>query len=483
MNYETIKQLAKENGLRVKDLTALAPNNDPFYVGRPSDVEQAEWFYQIWNEAGYSKGVHIRRIHYRLVSRGTPRPDGDVYQNDDRNWAYLNNAAKNARYLGYVDFDAFVDNRNPDPILCTTWLNPDDFDYVDPTPSADIVPAYKEWEIDFYEAPTIPAWPKPFYALPYLPYFMAYGYTGRQQDYHIELWCEKSTMNDILIPLCERYGANLVTGLGEMSITAAHELMGRVQQAGRPGRILYISDYDPAGHGMPVSVSRKIEYFIETRYPDLDVKLYDVCLTAEQVDDYNLPRVPSKATDKRKARWDTIHGQGAVELDALEALHPGELGNILSEWMLRWYDIGLLDRCDDAYNEYKEQLDALRDATLRDNGYTVEQVRMANEYTQLKDEWAALGQEYIALIAPLAEKSNDIAKRIDQVVVKHKELCAQAEAELSDALEYTGVYTPPIPDPDLPPEDEALYQSDRSYYQQLAVYKSHRNMTSQEALL
>ena len=43
-NYDTLKQTAAENKVRVGDLLALAPNNDPFYTGRPSEVAAAQWF-------------------------------------------------------------------------------------------------------------------------------------------------------------------------------------------------------------------------------------------------------------------------------------------------------------------------------------------------------------------------------------------------------------------------------------------------------
>ncbi len=44
MDYEQIKLLAKSTGQRVTDLIALAPQNDPFYTGTPSDWALAEWF-------------------------------------------------------------------------------------------------------------------------------------------------------------------------------------------------------------------------------------------------------------------------------------------------------------------------------------------------------------------------------------------------------------------------------------------------------
>ena len=57
---------------------------------------------------------------------------------------------------------------------------------------------------------------------------------------------------------------NLQTGLGELSITATLALVHRLEQALKPARIFYVSDFDPAGQSMPVSVSRKVEYFVRT---------------------------------------------------------------------------------------------------------------------------------------------------------------------------------------------------------------------------
>ena len=42
----------------------------------------------------------------------------------------------------------------------------------------------------------------------------------RDQDFLVEMWAEKITMNDILGPLAHRFGFNLVTGVGEMSEAA-----------------------------------------------------------------------------------------------------------------------------------------------------------------------------------------------------------------------------------------------------------------------
>jgi len=85
--YEHLKALAKANRVSVKDLLALHRTNDPFYYGSPADRQAAEWFAALWERFGFTTGVHLRRVHYRLVSQTDPaqrlRPDGTVYENTE----------------------------------------------------------------------------------------------------------------------------------------------------------------------------------------------------------------------------------------------------------------------------------------------------------------------------------------------------------------------------------------------------------------
>src|SRR5262249_5274033 len=117
----------------------------------------------------------------------------------------------------------------------------------------------------------------------------------------IEVWIEKSGANDILLPIAESRRVTFVAGSGAPGVAHRHAVVSRVLRHRRPTRILYIADFDPAGHGMPVSVSRKIEFFIRQGGEDLDVQVIPLVLTAQQVRRYRLPRKPIKDTDKRKA--------------------------------------------------------------------------------------------------------------------------------------------------------------------------------------
>ena len=146
-------------------------------------------------------------------------------------------------------------------------------------------------------------------------------------------------MDDVLGPVCKKYGVNYVTFVGEVSITAVSDLAYRIMDAEeKPTRIFYVSDFDPAGQSMPVSAARKLEFMID-HYEILgDVRLTPLFLTAEQIAEYNLPRKPIKASEKRAGKFREAHGAGAVELDALEALHPGEMARILEQAILEYYD-------------------------------------------------------------------------------------------------------------------------------------------------
>jgi hypothetical protein len=330
-NYETIKAIAKTIGRKVTDLIALAPQNDPFYCGTDGDLSKAAWFRDIWERAGFRAGTHLRRIHYWIVSQSPTvnKPDGTPYLNTENDWSFLLNASKQARYLGFVSIADIADHKSPPPTLTT------DYGF---TGSYDInLPDFENLRATVYRQ----------------------SYNAAQ-PYHLEVWCEKSTMNDVLEPVCRQYHANLCTFEGEVSLTACYELMQRVKIAGKPARIWYISDFDPAGNNMPAAMSRKIEFLARSNGKPLDIRVTPVALTLEQVRQYQLPRTPIKATEKRATSFENAFGAGATELDALEALHPGELARILSAVMRLYFSTA----ADNAVKEQARRLQSDIDTRL-----------------------------------------------------------------------------------------------------------------------
>lgn len=476
MNYDTIKTLAKENGLTIGDLCALAPKNDPFYTGRPSELLAANWFTGLWEQYGYSTGVHLRRVHYRIVSqeRAVFRPDGKPYQNTQRDWNYLNEASKWARYLGLVPANYFVDRRNPEAIINAHYWRDGHILLDDPRPRYSLY-ALDDEELEAYRVPDIPQLPNLPTDLPDLPEFVVSGYETIEQPYHVEVWCEKTTMNDVLAPLCQRYRANLVTGAGEMSITACVEFLQRVRQADKPARILYVSDFDPAGLGMPISVARKIEYFQRNEgFEALDVRLQPICLTPEQVSAYDLPRIPVKDSDLRKAQFEADHGQGQVELDALEALYPDQLRSIVEAEINRFRDFSLVERSLAIKRALESRLDDLAKAVAQNyqaelNGLKTRYIGLQHEYGQTKEEFDDLVNSFENDVYQYEEGVADIMADLAVLWERIEAAMADEASQIDLTEEY------PLPEPELEPEPETLYVSDRSYVDQLTAYKHYRH--------
>ncbi|HSH81235.1 MAG TPA: hypothetical protein VLA19_22100 [Herpetosiphonaceae bacterium] len=430
INYDVIKALAKERGCKVTDLIALAPQNDPFYAGTPSDRALGEWFKDLWHRFGYSTGVHIRRVHYQTLSQKPSvfLPNGTPYENTEACWDTLSMASKAARYLELIDPGAFVDRRNPEAAL-----------YV-PAP-----PVGPSLEIDgqLWDSDT------DFPDFPGLPDYAISGYAAAQ-PYHIEVWCEKSTMNDVLIPLCQRYGANLQTGVGELSITATLAMVRRLEASGKPARIFYVSDFDPAGQSMPVAVARKAEYFIRNEGLNIDMRLFPVVMTADQVRHYDLPRTPIKETERRRGSFEHQHGTGAVELDALEALYPGELDRLLSGYIKQYYDTSLGWRVSDAQMALRSDLDIKRLAIIE---------RHAAEIAALKQTHESIRAEFAARMEDYRQRLADVWQAISD----------DLEAVAPDLDDY------PIPEGHAARElGEGLFNSSREYIKQLSVYKAHQ---------
>lgn len=472
-NYDTLKQLAKERGCKVSDLLALSSHNDPFYTGTPGEVEGASWFSSLFHQfySGQSD-VHLRRIHYRIVSQDPPvlMPDGTPYENTERCWDFLTMVSKHARYLGYVNADAFADKRNQEPSLHASF-----YSYYDQEaqPGKQVEGGWVD-DLNNMLLPELPSLPE-LPELPGIPTIRATGYTDIQQGYLIELWVEKTTINDVLEPLCQRYGCNLVTGAGELSITAVRQFLRRARSAKRPARILYISDYDPAGLGMPISIARKVEFYQrnDSWYSELDIKLQPIVLTEGQVARYRLPRVPVKDSDKRKDRFEQNHGEGQVELDALEALHPGQLAEIVEAEILRYYDPELKDSAEEAKGQLQQVLDG--HFTEVHSQHEDELEAVDEEYASLVEAYSQLQNEFSELVAPFAEQIRELSLSLITLRTRVHAVYSQVQAELEDN-EHIDLKDYPLPEPDIAGDpDSVLYESERDYEEQLDAYRAQRD--------
>ena len=216
-NSADLKALAEQLGRPLYSLYAMASGSDPFLAGSPARLRNAEWFAKIWNDLGARRGFHLRRLHYLVVSQRPPvlLPDGTPYTNTLESARTLYDGSRDARHLGLVDADDLVDRRNPAPKLYRQEGADGDIGVGGGleliTPTLDIPRL-------FVTAPTI------------------------AQPFQVEIWCEKSTMNDILEPLCDRYGLKglavqkLNAGAAAIRPLAFQGALGRTDAPLRGGR-------------------------------------------------------------------------------------------------------------------------------------------------------------------------------------------------------------------------------------------------------
>lgn len=441
LDYESIKAMAKTIKRPITDLLALSQQNDPFYAGVGARRRAAEWFAEIWSEHG-GAGSHLRRVHYRLISSSalTYKPNGEAYQNTENDWQLLSSASLSARYLDLVPFDGLIDRRNDEPMVFAHDLDVDR----DVDPCADCTMDDSAPTVVVPFAPHMP--PLPSYDL---------SFDDPVQDYIVEVWIEKSTQKDWLVPLCRRRGVNLVVGIGEQSEIRARQLAMRASEYSAPVRIIYLSDFDPGGRSMPKAVARKVEFTIAKHELDVDLQLIPLVLMPDQCRQYLLPRTPIKETERRKDKFERIFGVGATELDALEAIHPGEMARLLESEFDNWLDVDLDDRARQLCSELETHL-AVIQRNVSD--------RYAGEITSLRQDFASIVDEIRALGTKFKEWED-----------KARPVWERIASDLDDQRpDFCDVI---IPRSEAPGETDrfVLFDSTRDYFTQMDAYNTWRD--------
>src|SRR6266536_4227843 len=189
--------LAKTLRRRLDTLYTLGSVNDPWMVDQDFRSKHADWIADLFERMEIRSPVHVRQIHYRLVSQETPVPqvDGTPYVNSSDCFNTLCDAIRDARYLGLIPTELIIDRRNPEPII--NFASDEDV-------SAEIeINPGSVAQFSFgreYRAPSY-----------YLPRARLVQEPSFGQRYPLEIWDEKSTYNDVLRPLAEDYGINVKT--------------------------------------------------------------------------------------------------------------------------------------------------------------------------------------------------------------------------------------------------------------------------------
>jgi hypothetical protein len=363
---EKISTEAAEAGLSIDELTVLSRNNDPYTAWRRR--REGEWFARLFDRFVATDATkHLRGLFYLLVSTtATTAPNGKSFVNDYKNWQLLQKASKAARWLGLIPFARIIDERNAPPEIHV--------------PAAAVIST----GVNTGERCETPA-----SANAAMPGIYIDGFRARQ-THRIILYGEKSSLSAVLRPIAEAIGAEMILVTGESSDRYIWEMADRASQDGRPAVVLYFADFDPSGHQMAISVARKIQALRDFQYPGLNIKLYRVALTIDQVRALDLPSSPLKHTERRADRWRAKHGHDQTEIDAMVELHPEALRQATLEAVAPFYDDTLDNRARQVEEAWRKQAgEALR----RHSDYRDFSRRIEGAYERAQDAVAELHNE------------------------------------------------------------------------------------------
>jgi hypothetical protein len=168
------------------------------------------------------------------------------------------------------------------------------------------------------------------------------------QDVSVYLGVEKAGMVVQLQAWFGDLGVPVLALGGYSSQTYADDIVRDTAAQARPAVLLYAGDFDPSGEDIDRDLIARTGCW---------AKVHRIGLTAAQVDEFDLPENPGKATDSRAAGFIERHGRLVqVELDALP---PDALRRLYADALAAYWDTSEYERV-----LVREQADRVRLARL-----------------------------------------------------------------------------------------------------------------------
>ena len=257
-----------------------------------------------------------RQLYYQLVSR-------DIIPNAQEIYKRICTFLTDARYCGFIDWEA-IEDRGRTPTKPSEWES------------------IKNLISSATYSYRLPRW--------------------NDQDYYVELYCEKQAMENVLKPIAEKYHIYFGANKGYSSASTMYNLSQRIKEKicdGKKAVILYLGDHDPSGLDMVRDINKRITEFLTggdfgAELDEDDFKVVPLALTMQQIKKYNPPPNPAKITDPR-AKWYLAEiGNKSWELDALE---PKVLSKIAEKGILEFIDLGKYQEWIDREKREKEALE------------------------------------------------------------------------------------------------------------------------------
>lgn len=242
-------------------------------------IEQANVIINEYAQQGYD--LTLRQLYYQFVSR-------DLLANSQENYKRLGSIINDARLAGLIDWSHITD-RTRNLASQPHWRNPEEI----------ISICARQFAVDKWAI----------------------------QSYRVEVWIEKEALAGVFERVCTEHDVPYFCCRGYTSQSemwaAGQRLLGYRKQ-GQQTIILHFGDHDPSGIDMSRDIRDRLAMFMNGTAPEFR----RLALNMPQIQQYQPPPNPAKATDARFADYQQQHGDESWELDALE---PAVLAALVEE--------------------------------------------------------------------------------------------------------------------------------------------------------
>jgi len=269
---------------------------------------------EAYAQQGYE--LTLRQLYYQFVSRGW-------LQNTESNYHRLGNIINDARLAGLVDWNYLTDR--------TRWVR-ENSHWSNPTRIMDSVVtsyAHEKW-----------------LGQPERPIVMI----------------EKDALVGVIQGVCEELDVPHFSCRGYTSQSEMWSISQRIRGYIKKGQrvvILHLGDHDPSGIDMSRDIQDRLALFISHDQGEEDVPELDrLALNIDQIQQYNPPPNPAKATDSRFRDYADKFGYESWELDALD---PTVISDLVRTAILAHRDDDLWDDAVADEDEKRTQLQDVRD--------------------------------------------------------------------------------------------------------------------------
>lgn len=273
-------------------------------------IERANTIIADYQAQGYQ--LTLRQLYYQFVSR-------DLLENTEKNYKKLGGVISDARLAGLIDWDA-IEDRTRNLRGLSHWEDPAHI----------IESAHASFRIDKWE----------------------------NQPNRVEVWVEKDALVGVLERVCDEYDVSYFACRGYVSqseMYAAARRLAEYIDGGQDVHILHLGDHDPSGIDMTRDIIDRLGMFLrDTGSADIN----RLALNWEQVQFYQPPPNPAKATDARFDGYQQKFGDESWELDALE---PNVISRLIEAQLMALRDEGLWEEKREEERHHKLLLEQVSD--------------------------------------------------------------------------------------------------------------------------